>query len=923
MATTPGGSATPAVDRTAGSILDLAKACASKFNKASTSQTTPSSKERLGNRLADFSLWADGVGATAKPGLSLDSRLRSRPSDLAIVKNILLMLSDSLDHLADLSEKGQNTDDGIQNVDSAIRNLALVGVAIRRTGKASRSRKADRTFDPDEHQELRKHLECVLLLRPTEKGRHSEELDPSTLSALQRRLIDANLRRRHQFLLAQRRSRDQKKAHRHHPAALEVQPSVDDTLGKDERPVYSRNPEGGSRDHPPMPSAKGKGPLLAPSISGLSRASTAEGTLKFAPNKPYTPKATKTQITLIASDAEFPEPPVIPEDRKIFQCPCCCQSLQVETFKDPKLWKQHIVEDLCPYTCIAEDCPTPQLLFCTRREWEVHVKKSHLPRWQCPFCDDEDDAKQPSMEAMTIHLQSDHRNELSDNSLSTLLSWSAVQTMGIKTCPFCSDYAPEDAPDLVDHVLREAYGFALRALPWPKPVDHDLNKHPGAFKLPDKGDDESPLGRWIRETAPEDENAVGLKLCHYDRADHSEPISLDEYTDYFDDCGYFAEAESDDTANRKTLASASTQTTEASEGWSEVDFNTCLQTLEGHDFRVCFGMRRRALASRRLKGMTVGLNRWPFHNDRQLASTSDDETVKLWDTATGACIATFIGHIKRVWSVAFSHNDRQLASASADETVKLWDTATGVCVTTLKGHTHEVNSVAFSYNGRQLASASDDRTIKLWGERVLPPPEHSFIMQHKNENRSPIDGAQNEADQETAGAALNQSKTHADGHKALQSDTPATEPNAGNRSSIDDAQNEADQETAEAAVIQSKTHADGHKALQSDTPATEPNAGNRKSKSEEKPALPLLHPHLIFSLYSVAGVPHQAPNPIPLSQISPELLARSLELAPANGKTDVSWSRSKSFGAVDLKAHTLGGAFRASRRCGPSPAWTR
>lgn len=35
---------------------------------------------------------------------------------------------------------------------------------------------------------------------------------------------------------------------------------------------------------------------------------------------------------------------------------------------------------------------------------------------------------------------------------------------------------------------------------------------------------------------------------------------------------------------------------------------------------------------------------------------------------------------------------------------------------------------------------------------------------------------------------------------------------------------------------------------------------------------------------------------------SPELLARSLELAPANGKTGVSWSRSKSFGAVDLEA---------------------
>ncbi|KAL8304625.1 hypothetical protein RB597_004265 [Gaeumannomyces tritici] len=555
----PGESATPAVDRTTGSISDLTRACLSKFDEALVSQTS-SSKEKLETRLADFSIWVDGVGAIARSGLSLDSRLQSRPSDLAIVKSILLMLSDSLDYCASPSQANKSSYDGIQNIDSAIRNLALIGAAIRRTGKASRSRRADRTFNPDEHQELRRHLECLLLLRPKEDGRHSDELDPSKLSALQQRLIDANLMRRHQFLLAQRRSRNQTRSHGHRPALaapLAASPSTDDTLGKDERPLGSQSPKR-AQDYLSARNEKGKDPLMAPSTLGFSRASTAEGTLKYAPGKQYTPGMAKTQITLIASDVEFPESPVVPEDREIFQCPCCCQSLQVEVFKVPKLWKQHVVEDLCPYTCIAENCPTPQLLFCTRSEWEAHVKKTHLPRWQCPFCD-ENDAKQPSMEAMKMHLQSDHKDELLDKSLATLLSWSAVQTMGIKTCPFCSDHAPEDAPDLVDHVLREAYGFALRALPWPKPIEHDLNKHPGVFKLSNAEDDESPIGRWIREPVPEDENAVDLELCHHDKADHLEPINLDEYTDYFDTCGYFAEAESEDTINRKILASAATQ----------------------------------------------------------------------------------------------------------------------------------------------------------------------------------------------------------------------------------------------------------------------------------------------------------------------------------------------------------------------------
>ncbi|KAK4104339.1 hypothetical protein N658DRAFT_565173 [Parathielavia hyrcaniae] len=414
----------------------------------------------------------------AKSGLSLDSRLQLRPDDLAI-------------HYAGLSQDSKNSHHGVQIIDSAIRNLALNGVAIRRIGKASRSRRADRTFNPEKYHKFRKHLECVILLRPTEDGRHPDELDPSKLSALQRRLIDANLRRRHRFLLAQRRSRNQEVDQKQHPVLKVTSP-------------------------------------------------------------PYIPGTTKTQITSIASDAEFPNPPVIPDDRELFQCPCCCQSLQAETFKDSKLWKRHLVEDLCPYTCIAENCPTPELLFCTRSEWETHR----------------------NMEAMADHLQADHKDELSTKSLSTLLSWSAVQKMGITTCPFCPDHGPEDAPDLVDHVLQEAYEFALRALPWPKPIDHEVNEPHGTFKLPDTGDDEDPISRWLRGSVSEDETAVDLKLCRYDTADHSEPVNPDEYADYFDNGGYFddksrdnssaaqsgfAEAESSDTADRKTLASASTQ----------------------------------------------------------------------------------------------------------------------------------------------------------------------------------------------------------------------------------------------------------------------------------------------------------------------------------------------------------------------------
>ncbi len=97
-----------------------------------------------------------------------------------------------------------------------------------------------------------------------------------------------------------------------------------------------------------------------------------------------------------------------------------------------------------------------------------------------------------------------------------------------------------------------------------------------------------------------------------------------------------------------------------------------------------------------------------------LASGSEDSTIKLWDVRTGEQLYTLEGHSNDVNCVAFSPDGQTLASGSADSTIKLWDIDTAQQLGTLKGHLWDVNSVAFSSDGQTLASGSYDNTIKLW-----------------------------------------------------------------------------------------------------------------------------------------------------------------------------------------------------------------
>ncbi|MCY3764095.1 MAG: hypothetical protein OXH06_01555, partial [Gemmatimonadetes bacterium] len=96
-----------------------------------------------------------------------------------------------------------------------------------------------------------------------------------------------------------------------------------------------------------------------------------------------------------------------------------------------------------------------------------------------------------------------------------------------------------------------------------------------------------------------------------------------------------------------------------------------------------------------------------------VASGSHDNTIRLWDVATGAILAT-LQQPDAVNSVAFSPDGSTIASGSYDGNVHLWAVATGQLIATLEGQAGEVWSVSYSPDGSTLASLSSDGKIRLW-----------------------------------------------------------------------------------------------------------------------------------------------------------------------------------------------------------------
>jgi hypothetical protein len=303
----------------------VTRACFLKFQLC-TRQLKDGDRIHIQTRFADLKLWADSVGATAPEKASLDWRFQHRPVDIQFILGHLSMLEELLEECLVAMKEDLYVRDILIGIDSVVDSLAFIGVQIRRSGRKSRLQKADRSFDRNRarYRSLRAHLSCVIVSRPTQQGRTEEDCHgydyfaDLSFSPIQERLIEANLKRRHRFIEAQRHSQGLKNSStmtRRYNTGSASEIKHQDSLLEQKRKAAA------SEQHRTLTRSATSASGLDPEWGGL--------------HIQRRPSSAITRITAITATAKYPRVHAPSNmDQKLIQCPCCCQALPTAELED-------------------------------------------------------------------------------------------------------------------------------------------------------------------------------------------------------------------------------------------------------------------------------------------------------------------------------------------------------------------------------------------------------------------------------------------------------------------------------------------------------------------------------------------------------------------------------------------------------------
>jgi len=136
-------------------------------------------------------------------------------------------------------------------------------------------------------------------------------------------------------------------------------------------------------------------------------------------------------------------------------------------------------------------------------------------------------------------------------------------------------------------------------------------------------------------------------------------------------------------------------------------------------------------------------------NEQIAASASNDRTVKLWNTDSGAIISTLRLELNRVTHLEFSPDGSRIVIGGDLGRMALIDPSDGVLIARLDRHDHSLRpspeNLQFSEDGTRIVSSSLDNSISVWDARYSDclrvdrtnkgPGMHSFIPKEKKDGK--------------------------------------------------------------------------------------------------------------------------------------------------------------------------------------------
>ncbi|ETS84480.1 hypothetical protein PFICI_02505 [Pestalotiopsis fici W106-1] len=366
--------------------------------------------------------------------------------------------------------------------------LARTSLAIRKAGDKYRFEKIDAELKDNSFEEFRNHLTSIILrslVDPQEAKDFSAEekmkqvSDHNALTSVQRRLIHANILRRHRIEYVTKSRHEGRQ-----PVHDRIESAKDSSqLNKSANPTNSsvtgtqtfRQAQTSLPSQPAKPKIfeDGTAPssVLEPALTATEVGSRLDVQRVMAPQTP----SKVTRVTKIGSTQTYPDRPTL-DSKGLLTCPYCDDILPSSYTRVEQSWRAHVAQDLMPYTCFIEGCKTPFEMYLTSENLVAHLLDKHsTTRWICSFCHSSGDAiASPSVqtthcfesdEEWKDHVTKAHSDKVKAIQLPVLAELSKQPLVGPLNCPFC-DFATCTMDSRVDdHILQHLHEFSLRALP--------------------------------------------------------------------------------------------------------------------------------------------------------------------------------------------------------------------------------------------------------------------------------------------------------------------------------------------------------------------------------------------------------------------------------------------------------------------------